>query len=531
MSMPTTSSGEVYAAIRGRREIALLDVREEAVYATGHPLFAASLPIGRIELEIYDRVPRRRTPIVCYDDAGEAATSAVLRIRSLGYTEVSLLEGGLQAWVDDGLELFSDVNAPSKAFGELVDATLHPPSIEPGELLARIDRGDDLVVLDARRFDEYQVMSIPSAVSVPGGELVRRLASIVGHDETLVVVNCAGRTRSIIGAQSLRNAGVSNEVVALRNGTIGWSIAGLELDHGAGVRAPISGRLDEGTRERARRLAAAVGVRRITWVEHNELVARDATTYCFDVRDEAEFEAGHFCGFRAAPGGQLVQETDVFAPVRGSTIVLADDDGVRADMTGSWLAQMGWSVYVIDPTDHSGEQVTGPWRPSLPEVPDVPVLSVAEVASGLARDEFVVVDLAASQSYRVGHIPGAIFVLRSELLRRLDELPDRPLVLTSPDGVLAAFAVAELIEGRDADSAEEIYLLEGGTTAWSSAGHELEVSVHRWLSPPHDRYRRPYEGTDNDPAAMQAYLEWEYGLVEQLHRDASHGFFVLERDR
>jgi rhodanese-related sulfurtransferase len=526
MSVAETAASAVYAAFQQRREIAFLDVREEAVYATGHPLFAASLPIGRIELEIYDRVPHRSTEVVCYDDGGGEAASAVGLLESLGYSRASVLHGGLQAWVEQGFELFSDVNVPSKAFGELVDATLHPPSIEPVELRSRIERGDDLVVLDARRFDEYQVMSIPSAVSVPGGELVRRLASLVDHDETIVVVNCAGRTRSIIGAQSLRNANVANEVLALRNGTIGWSIAGLELDHGAERGFSISSHTDERARESARGLAVAAGVRRISWAERDELVARDATTYCFDVRDPAEFDAGHRRGFRLAPGGQLVQETDFFAPVRGATIILADDDGVRADMAGSWLAQMGWLVCVIDPTDHAGEEEIGPWQPSLPPRPTFRTIAVAEVASRLRADDLVVLDLATSQSYRAGHVPGARFVLRSELTERLREFPASCIVLTSPDAVLAEFAVAEVTE-RGGPAESEVYVLDGGTNSWLAAGLELEVGEERWLSPPLDRYRRPYEGTDNDPAVMQAYLEWEYGLVEQLRRDASHGFFVL----
>jgi rhodanese-related sulfurtransferase len=527
VSVAETAASAVYAALKRRSEIAFLDVREEAIYATGHPLFAASLPIGRIELEIYDRVPRRSTEVVCYDDGGGEAATAVGLLESLGYSQASALQGGLQAWIEAGLELFSDVNAPSKAFGELVDATLHPPSIDPVELLSRIERGDDLVVLDARRFDEYQVMSIPSAVSVPGGELVRRLTSLVDHDETLVVVNCAGRTRSIIGAQSLRNADVANEVVALRNGTIGWSIAGLELDHGADRRFSMASQTDERVRESASGLAVAAGVRRISWAERDELAARDETTYCFDVRDPAEFEAGHRRGFRPAPGGQLIQETDFFAPVRGATIILSDDDGIRADMAGSWLAQMGWSVYVIDPTDHSGEEEVGPWRPLLAPRPSSRTIAVAEVAARLEDDDLVVLDLATSQRYRAGHVPGARFVLRSELIERLRELSESCIVLTSPDAVLAEFAAAEVTE-RGGLAESEIYVLEGGTNAWRSAGLELEVSEQRWLSPPLDRYRRPYEGTDNDPVVMQAYLEWEYGLVEQLRRDASHGFFVLK---
>jgi hypothetical protein len=44
---------------------------------------------------------------------------------------------------------------------------------------------------------------------------------------------------------------------------------------------------------------------------------------------------------------------------------------------------------------------------------------------------------------------------------------------------------------------------------------------------PSHRYRRPYEGTDVNTSAMQAYLNWEYGLVDQLRRDATHGFYVI----
>ena len=57
---------EVRDALLRGREIALLDVREEGVYAEAHPLFAASLPLGRLELEVLDRIPRPTTPVVVY---------------------------------------------------------------------------------------------------------------------------------------------------------------------------------------------------------------------------------------------------------------------------------------------------------------------------------------------------------------------------------------------------------------------------------------------------------------------------------
>ena len=81
-------------------------------------------------------------------------------------------------------------------------------------------------------------MSIPTATSVPGAELALRVRALAPDRATTVIVNCAGRTRSIIGAQSLINAGLPNRVAALRNGTIGWTLAGLDLDHGQARRAP-----------------------------------------------------------------------------------------------------------------------------------------------------------------------------------------------------------------------------------------------------------------------------------------------------
>jgi rhodanese-related sulfurtransferase len=509
----TTSPAAVRGALRDQTEIALLDVRPEGRFAAGHPLFAASFPLGHLEAQIHDRLPRRSVPIVVYGDGPGDTEAAIRRIRDLGYRNVSALAGGLAGW--DG-ELFQDVNAPSKAFGELVEATAGTPAVDAADLRALI-RGDaDVVVLDARRFSEYQTMSIPTATSVPGAELVLRASALAPDPATLVVVNCAGRTRSIIGTQSLINAGLPNRVVALRNGTIGWALAGLSLEHGQQRRAP---EVAPGPARRARMAARAVawraGVRhirstRLRWL----LDSGQRTVYRFDVRSPEEYAAGHLAGFRPAPGGQLVQETDVFAPVRGALIVLADDAGGRAAMTASWLAQMGWEAVLLQAGPAVHRAGTGQWRPSRPPLPQVPVASPGELDGWLRAGRASVVDVETSRQFLAGHVPGAAWALRTDLPR---VRPAGRLVLTSEDGALAAFAAAEA--GAVA--------LAGGTAAWLASGRPLQAGPGEMLSPPDDVYRRPYEGTGVDASAMQAYLEWEYGLVAQLERDGTHGFAVL----
>ena len=164
-----------------------------------------------------------------------------------------------------------------------------------------------------------------------------------------VIVNCAGRTRSIVGAQSLINAGIPNRVAALRNGTMGWLLAELELDHGRRHQLPApdaSAALEAA--QRARIVAQRAGVAAIDREQLVEWLADTArTTYRFDVRTPEEFAEGHLSSFRSAPGGQLVQETDVFAPVTRRAYRTRRHDGVRANMTASWLAQMGWDVSVL----------------------------------------------------------------------------------------------------------------------------------------------------------------------------------------
>jgi rhodanese-related sulfurtransferase len=410
MTVPTVTPRQIRCALLLRDEIALLDVRHEAAFATGHPLFAANMAADRIALEAEARLPRKDVPIVVYDAGAGLASLAASEFRALGYTDVRQLDGGLQAWQSAGFELFQDVNSYAKAFGELVESRRHTPSLPAEEVAALIAGKANIAVLDVRRFDEYATMNIPGSVSVPGAELVLRAGRAAPDPATTIVVNCAGRTRSIIGTQSLINAGVPNKVVALRNGTIGWTLARQHLEHGADRRGGIGA--FEGAQINARDVAYRAGVRHVSPEEAMALQAQiHRTLYRFDIRDAEEYAASHIAGFRHYPGGQLVQEIDMAAPVRGARILLTDDRRARADMTASWLAQMGWETYVLD----------GGYERALEVGP--------------------------------------------------------PQVLPKPD--------------------------------------------------PAHRYRRPYEGTDVDTGAMQAYLDWEYGLVEQLRRDATHGFFVI----
>lgn len=502
-------------------ELALIDLREELLFSQGHLLWARSVPLSRLELNFARLVPRRTTRIVLCDDGDglvERAAEALARGR---YSNLHFLKGGVKAWAEAGFELFSGVNVPSKAFGEHVEHTCGTPSISAEELAALIERGADVVVLDSRPFDEFHRVSIPGATNVPGAELVLRVRDLAPSPHTLVVINCAGRTRSIIGAQSLINAGLPNKVVALRNGTMGWSLAGFACAKDATQRAPEPSA--EGLAW-AKAAAARVAERfRIARIDRATLerwrAEQDRTLYLFDVREPAEYEAGHLPGAISAPGGQLVQATDAYVGTLNARLVLADDREVRAVMTASWLRQMGWKeVYVLP---EAGDE-KGPPPPTLLGPPPRPEHSIdaAELLKLIGREAVTVIDLSLSRDYRKGHIVGAWFAIRARLAKALVAIaPTRDIVLTSEDGLLAGLAVADAMKLTRLP----VRYLKGGNAAWRAAGYPM-TSEARMADEPVDVWLKPYERPGDTRSAMQDYLAWETDLLSRIARDGTCNF-------
>jgi rhodanese-related sulfurtransferase len=506
-------------------ELALLDVREERVFSENHLLFARSVPLSRLELRMARLVPRRTTRIVLVDDADGLAERAAAVLAKAGYRDVGVLDGGNAAWETAGYELFSGVNVPSKAFGELVEHKNGTPSISAEELNALMRSGADMVVLDSRPLDEFQRVSIPTGVNVPGAELVLRVHDMAPKPGTLVVVNCAGRTRSIIGAQSLINAGIPNKVVALRNGTMGWTLAGFTPDTGQSRRAPsVSHGSLAWAKSAAEDVARKLNIGSIDEVTLAEFRAdASRTTYLFDVRDPDEYAAGHVAGAISAPGGQLVQATDQYAGTLNARIVLVDDKGVRAAMTASWLRQMGWGeVYVLIA---AGEERGFPQAPVLGEAASDAAIDAAALNDLLKRGEGTVVDLSLSRDYLAAHIPGSWFVIRARLEQFIQREPLlRNVVLTSEDGVLASLAVNE----ARALTPLAVRYLDGGNAAWRAAGLPLTADNPRMADEPIDAWLKPYERPDGVKQAMADYLAWETDLLPRIARDGCSRFEVLQ---
>jgi rhodanese-related sulfurtransferase len=507
--MEAVSARRVSELLAGSGELALLDVREQGVHYRGHPFFACSAPFSRLELVIGDLVPRKTVPVVVLDGGNEGlADKSADRLKKLGYSDISILEGGCAGWQAAGLELFSGVNVPSKAFGEFVEHHYGTPRIAPGEL-KRLQQIKQVLVVDSRPFEEYARMNIPGGIDVPGAELVYRIHDLAPSPDTLIVVNCAGRTRSIIGCQSLKNAGIPNPVVALKDGTMGWELAGFSVERGSTRTAPAptaDGRAK--AHAAAERVAKRFGVRFCTTDEKRAWKNDPSRTlYILDVRTREEFERSHVAGSRHAPGGQLVQAADEYVGVRNARVVLVDPDLVRAIMTASWLNQMGWrDVYVLEDAELAD---SGPRQPRIPGTPPWP--TVTAIPEGAA-----VLDLSTSLRFYKSHIPGAWWGVRSRLPEAKAAIGEAKLVLTSEDGVLAHLAAPEA-----AALFGEVKVLEGGNAAWKGP---TESGVERATTTRDDVWYKPYDHNADYLKHARDYLDWEVALVEQIKRDPTIRF-------
>ena len=533
----TPQEAKAFFAKRG--EFAVIDVREQEEFSRGHMMLASCAPLSRLEMLILDLVPCKKVPVFLADSGEESgpprADRAAKALASLGYEQPIVIKGGMKAWLDAGYVELTGVGALSKGFGEYVEEEQHTPRLEPAEIKAIIDSGEKHVVIDVRPRDEYNRMTIPGGNNAPGCEVTYRFADLVPDDETTVIINCAGRTRSIIGTQTLRNAGVPNKVVALKGGTMNWQYAGFKLEYGATRRtAPPSLAALDAARKRTAIVAEKYDISLVDadtvrqWLSE----AKEKTLYIFDVRQPEEFASGHIPGSRNAQGGQLVQATDEYGAVRNARYVLVDDTEARAIMTAHWLGQMGLpNVHVLrGGLGGSGFGKAGldygaktPAMPAAPEVPLIKAPALRDLAS--AQSPPLIINVGSSKTHRAGHVPGAVWVTRGYLERAHAAYPDAAeIVITADSEMHARFTT---VDAANLWPKARVSALAGGTPAWEAAELPLEEGMPLGLCAEDDIWYKPYIDVNVKPEAITGYFDWEFGLVELIKKDGDAHFALV----
>jgi adenylyltransferase/sulfurtransferase len=89
------------------------------------------------------------------------------------------------------------------------------------ELKQRLDRGEDLFILDVRNPEEYQICRLPTGVLLPLPELSTRFAEVPKDRE--VIVHCKSGMRSLRAIQFLKQQGFTNNLRNLKGGILAWA--------------------------------------------------------------------------------------------------------------------------------------------------------------------------------------------------------------------------------------------------------------------------------------------------------------------
>jgi len=529
---PRIDATSLKKMISDGNEFAILDPREEGVFGKAHLLQAVNVPLSKLELTVVRLVPRKSTRIVLTDGGDGMSERAALKLKELGYTSIAILDGGYPKWQAAGNEIFSGMSVPGKAFGEWIAVTYDTPTITPEEVHKKISAGEDVLILDSRPANEYLNMNIPGSTNCPVSELVYRLPELPVKPETFIVVNCAGRTRSLIGTQTLINAGVKNKVAALRGGTMAWQMAGFDLEHGSTRHAPEPwGKNLEKSLQTAQKVADRFQVKTVDSKTLDRFKAESATRtlYIIDVRTPDEFRAGHRPDSEYGWGVQIVQGMDKYAATRNGRVVLVDNQMVRAFMTASWLVQAGWPDTFVLKEPFSGVRLeTGAKPPKVPGLDKIklPTIETALLSELIKQNKVTVVDFSDSLSYKKGHIPGAWFAIRSGLAESVKKLPESlPLVATGDNPVLVKLAAVDLASV----SGKPVQLLAGGNAAWRKANLQLSKGFEKLASEPEDIFRMPFlwghfEDKKEFEQAANDYFNWELQLPAQLERAAELHF-------
>ena len=495
--------------VRGHAEAAFFDIREAGYHSRGHPLFAVHLPYSLLEVRVGILAPRPSAPIILIDGDGVTSAEAAGFLVDMGYSDISIVKGGISAWVRAGLKLFEGEHVPSKTLGELALRRWRPKLLSPEQLANWTDDRRPFTFFDCRPAEEHQRMTVPGATCLPAGEIAHRLPEISG--DAPIVLTCAGRTRGIIAACGLALIDPSRRYLALENGTQGWVLSGRELERGSRVE-PMP-ELTAASSEKTRRAADGFMTRFSIPSADAAMAAqfRDdplRTTYFFDTRSNESAGADRLPAFVNVPAGQLVQRTDAHAGVLRSRMVLADDLGMRSAFAAFWLRALGHEVYVarIDDALRSMHPAQAP-KPADGDFPEISALDAL-----MARDEGAnILDFRTADARAKSRIKGSVACTRSMI--RI--LPRRQQWLIIDDGgPQAMLAAREFRRWRFPRFA----LISGGQPALSAAGAVVEEESEPDPMATFEELLFAGRRHDGDLDDSRAYLNWEKGLVARLTR-------------
>ncbi len=495
------------------KEISLIDIREIGLHSNGHPFFSISIPYSVFEIELKKLVPNKNVIVIIIDQNDKLSEIACKQAEKLGYKNLFVLENGIKGWIDQGYKLFEGINVPSKAFGEMVELKNKTPCIKPASLAQKIKNKENILILDGRPFDEFKKMNIPKGICCPNMEMPVRIDKKIDK-KTEIIVNCAGRTRSIIGTQNLINFGIHNNVKTLKNGTQGWFLSDLKLEKNQNRKLPLPKLKPNKTfTKKAVQLIKKFKLQKINFKQaSNILKDKSRTTYLFDITTREKKYSNFNKRIRNTPGGQLIQATDKYIGVMNSQIILLDDgDLIRSTMTASWLKKMGFHAFIYD-----GDQTKlNNLLPKINSKNHVLKSNKIKFLFDQIYKEFRILDIRNSHSFKKSHIKKSTWLSRPNL--RFIDLKTQKKILFVYDNLTKA----KLIENDMKEKYNlDIYFYKFAEKDFhkfpkvltTNSNYPKKTDCIDFVYHTHKRH----SGNKNH---AKKYLNWETNLIDKMDKE------------
>ena len=510
--------------ISDKEEVAFIDVREIGQHTNGHPFFSISIPYSLFEFNIKILVPNKQTRVILIDNNNGISDLVYNIAHQMGYSNISIIEGGVEEWVSAGYKLFDGINVPSKSFGELVEKYFHTPSITAKELAQKQKNNENYIVIDGRPFLEYNKMSIPKSICCPNAELFYRVSSYIKDINTEIIINCAGRTRSIIGAQTLIDFGIKNKVKALENGTQGWFLSELSLEHNKNKYLEVlpNDIETQQLQNKVLKLTNDLNIDLIDLKKAQELIIdKKKSTFIFDVTTSKTISTKPGT-IMNVPGGQLIQATDKYIGVWKATVILVDDgDLIRAGTTSFWLKKMGYEVYILK--EGLLKAQTLKFTKEIDhKLIDLDFINLEDLVKIKKQ---ILYDIRSSKDFCKMRIKNSIWLNRAHLYREKIKTDDPIIIIT--DNLEKASLIVKDLKQKDKGAIIKVYKWnQNEITSYPSV---IDVTIETLSEQNNIDFNfHTHMRHDGNKEHAKQYLEWEINLVSKMDKQEL-SFFKLSQ--
>ena len=510
--------------ISDKEEVAFIDVREIGQHTNGHPFFSISIPYSLFEFNIKILVPNKQTRVILIDNNNGISDLVYNIAHQMGYSNISIIEGGVEEWVSAGYKLFDGINVPSKSFGELIEKYFHTPSITAKELAQKQKNNENYIVIDGRPFLEYNKMSIPKSICCPNAELFYRVSSYIKDINTEIIINCAGRTRSIIGAQTLIDFGIKNKVKALENGTQGWFLSELSLEHNKNKYLEVlpNDIETQQLQNKVLKLTNDLNIDLIDLKKAQELIIdKKKSTFIFDVTTSKTISTKPGT-IMNVPGGQLIQATDKYIGVWKATVILVDDgDLIRAGTTSFWLKKMGYEVYILK--EGLLKAQTLKFTKEIDhKLIDLDFINLEDLVKIKKQ---ILYDIRSSKDFCKMRIKNSIWLNRAHLYREKIKTDDPIIIIT--DNLEKASLIVKDLKQKDKGAIIKVYKWsQNEITSYPSL---IDVTIETLSKQNNIDFNfHTHMRHDGNKEHAKQYLEWEINLVSKMDKQEL-SFFKLSQ--